>query len=708
MNPIKKSKLSHPIILVKILDDGTLLLVDTQTTIMYLNKDTLAVINGFKASILHLRYKAKVVAFSSDGEYFATLSSDCKESRLFNAKTKKAIGKVNRHHGVVSCVGIDPKNNYMFSCGDDGKTFAIDVISGKLAFTLPLHLDAINDIAFSDSGQMLATTGYDKRISLFYLSTMSPGHKLIAHSSPVVKLQFLSNNRLFSVDKESNGIIWDLKSAKVIMRLEGIHDDVLHVTKSSDDQFLFLGTVLGYILVYELEKYKLLSNKYIKLTSSITSLEFDGINNHLIVATEDKELFFYDIYEGEEKLKELMLKQQYEMIHKSVAKNPLLEYTKVCQKVSVLWDTTVNKAKEALESNDKKTAIELFKSFKNIPKKNIIMQKIVQEFSEFNKFSMLAKQGKIPLAYALANAHPLYKESKLYKALESNWKKDFILAQEYYLDPKGMEKAKEILIPYRGISEKTKLIQELFLQGDVYRRLKISIGQKDFVGAFELIRLHPFLKEFPEYMALMNYADTLYIKSQKFLEENDTHSAIKILRVLMDFNDFEEVAKGLIEEVEAKQKFFNAVRDEDTVLAYNILATSEDLQCSDEGVFLQKQWNNDIAKANAYAVEGDSLGIKKVLSSYMSISSKYMSLATVFGWAYMIQLEQAVREKKDQHIIENGIKNYILCFGLQDQIESFYNIFKKYYPQSKMTLEVQTKGSLKMWRPSMIVESILD
>ena len=44
--------------------------------------------------------------------------------------------------------------------------------------------------------------------------------------------------------------------------------------------------------------------------------------------------------------------------------------------------------------------------------------------------------------------------------------------------PKRDGKAKEILIPYRCISEKTKLIQELFIQGDVYRRFKISIKKK--------------------------------------------------------------------------------------------------------------------------------------------------------------------------------------------------------------------------------------
>ena len=74
----------------------------------------------------------------------------------------------------------------------------------------------------------------------------------------------------------------------------------------------------------------------------------------------------------------------------------------------------------------------------------------------------------------------------------------------------------------------------------------------------------------------------------------------------------------------------------------------------------------------------------------------------------MIQLELAIKAKKDQAVIENGIKNYILNFGLQDQILSFYEIFKAKFPSSKLNLELLTKGSLSMWRPSMIIDSILD
>ena len=39
--------------------------------------------------------------------------------------------------------------------------------------------------------------------------------------------------------------------------------------------------------------------------------------------------------------------------------------------------------------------------------------------------------------------------------LMKNWKIIFSRAQKYILEPKGYDKAKDILLPYRGISEKT-------------------------------------------------------------------------------------------------------------------------------------------------------------------------------------------------------------------------------------------------------------
>lgn len=707
MEPQKKRKFESAIILIKKLENGQLVVVDANTTIMFLNVITLTTLSGFKAKIEHLRYKTRVVDFSGNGEYFATISADLQESRLYSTTTRAAITKITRHHGEVSCVGIDKLNKYMYSCGDDGKTFAIDLKSGKVAFTLPVHVDTVNDIAFSDNGNWLATGSYDRKVSIFNLAMMTPKHKLKT-SSPVMKLEFLTANKLLSIGKNNIGTIYNIYSGKTIAILRDIHDDVTQIAKSLNGKFLFIGTVLGYILVYELETYTRLSRKYIKLDSSITSLLFDDDTNELIIGTQNAEILIYNIFYGEEKIKEMLQRKEFDAIQRFVEDNPILAFTKIYQLVINLWDTTLEKAKRALENNDKDTALSLFKHFKDIPSKNKIIQKVLVEYEEYSKFVDLTQQGKLALAYGLASKHPLYRESKIFKALEAQWKKTFIIAQKYALDPKSGEKARDILAPYRGINEKTKMIQELLAQSEVYKRFRVAMGQKEFVVAFELIKQHQFLVEFPEYETLMNYADTIYIKSQELLNMGDTHAAIKLLRILRDFPDFEEEVKEMMLNIDLRQKFFNAISEENIDLAYNIMAKYEDLVNTDEGKALQEQWNNDLNKANAYAVEGDVKGIVESISAYMKIRSKIMSIGTVFAWCYMVQLENALKQKKDRIIIERGIKNYISSFGLQDHILSFYEIFTKYYKDSKLNLELQPQGSLSMWRPSMIVNSILD
>ena len=708
MKVVDSKNIKEPVILLKILNNNSLLVVDNDTTVRYFDTTSLTLIDGFKAKIHHRRYKSNMVAFADNDLNFVSITPDCEESMLFNTKTKKMITKVDRHHGEVSCVGIDPSCKYMFSCGEDGKTYAFDLKSGKLIFTLPVHVDTINDIAFSKNSNWVATASYDKKISLFNLATMSPKTKLKAHAAPVMKIRFLSANRLVSVDKNSTAIIWNIYSGKVIERLQGIHDDVTQITTSSDDKFLFLGTDLGYVLLYDLTTYEILSKHYIKLHSTITALEFDEQTQHLIIGTEDGTLLLYDIYEGQDKLKELLRQKDFEGMQKEAENNPILRYTDIFNLMSNLWNSVLQKAKIALQTGDKDKAILLFRHFKNVPSKNVIMQKVMLEYVDFEKFAKLAKDGKLALAYGLANRHSMYKESNVYKILEANWKKAFLEAQKYALDPKGAEKAKEILAPYRGLSEKTKLIQELLTKGEVYKRFRVSIGQKDFRICFELIKLNSFLKEFPEYETLIAYADRLYIKSKKLIESGDTHSAIKLLRVLEDFSDFKEEVNELILSIESREKFFNAVEEDDLALAYNLMNRFEDLQDTKDGKILQKAWNNDLSISNAYAVEGNIEGVKKSLEKYMKISSKYTTLATVFGWCYMVQLEHALKQKKAKVVLENGIKNYMLSFGLQDQIENFFKLFKSHYPKSKLNLEHLAQGSKVMWRPSMITNSILE
>lgn len=708
MNPTKRSNFDEAVIYTQILNPKTLLIVDAFTTIRYLNIEDLSVKEEQKMAILHPRYSTKVISFSSDAKYFAAVSQDAKESRLYDAQSKKIVATVSRHQGDVSCVSIDPKNRYMFSCGDDGMIYGVDIKTAQLAFTLPRHVDSINDIAFSSDGKLVATASYDKNISLYNLSMMVPKGKLKAHSAAILKLQFLSNNRLFSVDKNSGAIVWDLNSSKVICRLKGIHDDITQITLGYDSKLLFLGTKLGYVLVYDLSSYEMVSRRYVKLDCAVTALNFDEATHELIVGADNGELSFYNIFNNENHLTELLRERKYAKMLQCIEENPLLKYTKASKVFDALWEKTLQRAKELLEISDKAGALKLFESFNDIPAKRQYAQKLIEEYAEYDKFLFFVKNRKIALAYGLANVHPLYKETKIYKAMEEEWRNAFSLAKKYLLDEKLGYKAQEILMPYRGISEKTVLIQELVQNAHVYRRFKTAIAQKEFKLAFELTKQNQFLKEYQEYKALIKYSDSLYMKAQTLLGNGDTHSAVKIFRVLLDFDDFRDEAKEIISDIENRHKFFNALEAEDKIAAYNLLDGSLTLGQTSEGKKLQEQWESDFAKAKEHAFLCDVEAIKSSFESYMKIKSKNMDMASVLSQCYINELHLAIKENRDQKSLENGIKNYLLYYGLDEKIREVFTIFQAHFPESKLNIESQTQGSMSGWRPSMIVNSILD
>ncbi len=706
MKPLKIKKFNEPIIYCKYLDNETLLIVDKDTTVRYLDINSFETLSGFKLNIKHTWYENSIVSFSKDGSLFALISADYKYSQVYSTKLKKAIAKINRHEGDVSCVAVDSNGKYFFSCAEDGKIFVVDIKSGKLSFTLPSHSDEINDIAFSDNAQYVATASYDKKVYIFNLSIMAPHAKLISHTAPVRKIKFLSKHRFFSIDKSNNAIIWDLNTNKIIARLSGIHDDVLKIT--SNENFLFLATVLGYVIVYELKNYEQISRKFLDMDSAITMLEFNEKSNELVIATQSGIFASYDIYEGREQLQKLLNENKYDEMDIYVKNNPFLQYSKPYVLMLNIWDKTVEKMTELLQHSKDKEVEKTFRDFKNIPSKNTIMKKMFEEYAEFSKFLLMVKNGKISLAYSIANKHPSYKNSKVYKTLEARWRKLFSKAQKMLLEPRGKEKAIELLAPYRGISEKTKHIQEMVTKNEIYNRFKNAIAQKNFKIVFELVKINKFLKEFPEYFSILTFGDNLFIKSNKCIQNGDIHTASKLLLVLQNFPDFEDDAKKMIIEIENQGKFSKAISDEDLEAAYNLLDNSNMLSQTSDGKYLQKLWKDDLEMAEVYAANGKIVDIDNVLRKYLKINSKYMSLANIYAWAYNIQIENAIKNNANKEIIEKAIKKYVIFFGVEDHIKSTFEIYKNKFQNTKLNLESLKKGSKELWRPSMRVVNILE
>jgi hypothetical protein len=64
-----------------------------------------------------------------------------------------------------------------------------------------------------------------------------------------------------------------------------------------------------------------------------------------------------------------------------------------------------------------------------------------------------------------------------------------------------------------------------------------------------------------------------------------------------------------------------------------------------------------------------------------------------------------VQSKNPQEVIENGIRQYIGLFGIDDGIITVFDYFKNRY-ETKLDLEMLKQGTADSWTPSIRIDDI--
>eukprot|EP00117_Sycon_ciliatum_P042242 scpid69615/ scgid0795/ POC1 centriolar protein homolog B; WD repeat domain 51B len=71
------------------------------------------------------------------------------------------------HTGPATCVSFHPSGNYLISSSNDSMLKVVDLLEGRLFYTLHGHQDAALSATFSPSGQHFCSTGADGKVLLW-------------------------------------------------------------------------------------------------------------------------------------------------------------------------------------------------------------------------------------------------------------------------------------------------------------------------------------------------------------------------------------------------------------------------------------------------------------------------------------------------------------------------------------------------------------
>lgn len=705
MELLKLFNIKQPILLLKTLSNGDLGMIDASNSLRIASSDTYKLVSGFKTNIQHERVFGSHVDISFNAAYSCSVIPGTNQAALFSIPGKALVHKLGRHKGEIESVAIDPNNRYCVTCGQDGKASVWVIKTGRLAFVMPPHVDYITTVAFNEKGQWIATGSFDRTIHVLNLGIMKQPILLRGHGSVVIKIIFLPEGKLLSVDKEGGLILWDFHSGQINKRLIKMNDEVCSMCVSSDNRFAFVGTKLGYVGLYDLQSLEPVTQRYIKESEPVSSLAFMRDPYRLAVGTAEGNVRIYSLFGNEEEYMAQLRNRQYKTFYSELSGNPILQYSKAYEAAERVWDDVVNKARELLDKNERAKAKELLDLFAGIPQKNAFVLQLLRDYEKYAQFKTNVQEERFALAYSLANQCPAFKDTELYRSMETRWQKAFAKAQELIMGPNGEEQARAALSQYRGISSKTVLIQQLFEKRRMYEYFKRVIMQRDYVKFFDLVKRHPFLKEFAEYTAVLDYADKLYIQTSRAYAAGDYAAAQNGCDILVAFPDYAQEMHKMSETIKVKHLFLNAVATNNTVNAFSYLASFPFLYETPEAQELEQQWNQAVDEAQTYAAKGEPQETLAAFDAYRTIREKYAAIGVVMEQAYCVQLEHKIALRAPLKAIENGIRHYVRIFGIDEGIRSVWLYFKQEY-ESSLDLEALQQGSLESWTPLMRIDDI--